>query len=78
MFYEYRCIKGHKFEELRTVAERDYFISCPECGKEAARIEIPSKSTFIMKDPPGGERIIDKSNNFQTSNDGATIRRKND
>jgi putative FmdB family regulatory protein len=46
--YEYRCPDGHTFERFfRTISGAETEVSCPECGKTAAR--LMSASGFAFK-----------------------------
>jgi len=46
--YEYRCPDGHTFERFfRTISGAEAEVSCPECGKTAAR--LMSASGFAFK-----------------------------
>jgi putative FmdB family regulatory protein len=46
--YEYRCPDGHTFERFfRTISGAETEVSCPECGKIAAR--LMSASGFAFK-----------------------------
>lgn len=46
--YEYRCPDGHTFERFfRTISGAETEVSCPECGKPAAR--LMSASGFAFK-----------------------------
>lgn len=49
MLYEYECC-GVRFEQLRSIAERDEAI-CPKCGKKAKRL-FSTMATFIMQFKP--------------------------
>lgn len=44
--YEYKCPKGHKYEEVRGINEDQTREDCPECGDPLARIFSAPPITF--------------------------------
>jgi putative FmdB family regulatory protein len=58
MTYEYTCKNNHHFEVWKRMKDSNRPEQCPECGETGKRVY---GCDFIMKDPPGQERIIEKS-----------------
>ena len=80
--YEYRCPDGHTFERFfRTISGAETEVSCPECGKPAARLMSASGfafkgSGFYLTDygknaHRGGESPAEKAKKTAESTSGA-------
>ena len=55
--YVYECPKGHVFEDVRPIAERDNAILCcvGHCDSGMKRVEIPAATPFVTR-PGVGDR----------------------
>lgn len=47
--YDFACPKGHRWEEIRPIPERDDPTDCPECGEIGHRVVfVQGKAPHVM------------------------------
>lgn len=44
--YEYRCANGHDYVEIRSIAEDQKVMECPECSTKLTRVFEPTVTIF--------------------------------
>lgn len=54
--FDFRCSKGHEFEEICSSDEK---MTCPKCGEAAEKVwnAAPPVLTHIIPDYPGSKRF---------------------